>query len=122
MGGYLMEHESLLMMLTGPLSGLALAVTMLFGIGRMVSKYVPQLVDKHIRQIDEQIEASRKITERLDAMNERMNEQHIQTSEIIRNTASGLHKRLNPMENDLKEVRTFLKLDTQFKETHTTNH
>jgi len=116
-----MESESMMMLLTGPASALALAVTMLLGIGRMVSKYVPQLVDKHIKQIDEQIEASRKISERLDAMHERMNEQHVQTSETIRTVVSGVHKRLNPIENDIKEMKTFMKLEDQFKETHNTN-
>lgn len=121
MGGEIMEHDSMMMLLTGPASALALAVTMLIGIGRMVSKYVPQLVDKHIRQIDEQIEASRKISERLDQMNERMNEQHVQNSETIRSVISGVHKRLNPIENDIKEMKTFMKLDNQFRETHNTN-
>ena len=121
MGGQIMEHDSMMMLLTGPASALALAVTMLIGIGRMVSKYIPQLVDKHIRQIDEQIEASRKISERLDLMHERMNEQHVQNSETIRSVISGVHKRLNPIENDIKEMKTFMKLDNQFRETHNTN-
>ena len=107
-----MNEESLMMFLTGPFSGLALALVMLWGIGKMVAKYVPKIVDKHLQQIDEQIKANGKIVDRLDQMREAVNEQHAQQTEAMRLAVSGLHKRLNPMENDIKEVKTYLNLSS----------
>jgi len=107
-----MNEDSLMMFLTGPFSGLALALVMLWGIGKMVAKYVPKIVDKHLHQIDEQIKANSKIVDRLDQMREAVNEQHAQQTEAMRLAVSGLHKRLNPMENDIKEVKTFLNLSS----------
>jgi uncharacterized coiled-coil DUF342 family protein len=112
MEGDSMNEESLMMFLTGPFSGLALALVMLWGIGKMVAKYVPKIVDKHLNQIDEQIKANSKICDRLDQMREAVNEQHTQQTEAMRKAVSGLHSRLNPMENDIKEVKTFLQLSS----------
>ena len=105
-----MTEDNLIMLLTGPFSGLALALIMLWGIGKMVAKYVPKIVDKHLHQIDEQIKANKGICDRLDEMRENISEQHMQQTEATRKAISGLHGRLNPMENDIKEVKTFLKL------------
>lgn len=112
MEGASMNEESLMMLLTGPFSGLALALVMLWGIGKMVAKYVPKIVDKHLHQIDAQIEANGKIVDRLDQMREAVAEQHTQQTEAMRKAVAGLHGRLNPMENDIKEVKTYLQLSS----------
>lgn len=106
-----MEHDSLMMMLTGPVSALALAVAMLWGIGRLVSKYVPQLVDKHLAQIDEQIAANKQMVERLDQMRDLMSDHQTQQTEVTRGAVAGIHKRLNPIERDISDMKTYLKLD-----------
>ena len=106
-----MEDSSLYMMLTGPVSALALSVTMLLGIGRLVSKYAPKVVDKHLQQIDDQMKTNAAICDRLDELKDSISDQHAAQTEVTRKAIAGLHGRLNPMENDLKEVKTILRLD-----------
>lgn len=108
-----MPENELLMLLTGPVSALALAVTMLLGIGRLVSKYVPKVIEKHLNQIDEQMKTNGMIVDRLDQLKDSIADQHAVQTEATRKAIAGLHGRLNPMENDLKEVKTILRLETR---------
>jgi ribosomal protein S13 len=108
-----MPENELLMLLTGPVSALALAVTMLLGIGRLVSKYVPKVIEKHLNQIDEQMKTNGLIVDRLDQLKDSIADQHAVQTEATRKAIAGLHGRLNPMENDLKEVKTILRLETR---------
>lgn len=106
-----MNEDNILMLLTGPVSALALAISMLWGISKIIGKYLPKLVDKHLKQIDEQIESTKRIVDRLEHMRDDFSEYQTAQSEVTRNAVAGIHKRLNPIENDIKEVKTFLKLD-----------
>jgi len=108
-----MPENELLMLLTGPVSALALAVTMLFGIGRLVSKYVPKVIEKHLQQIDDQMKTNGLIVDRLDQLKDSIADQHAVQTEATRKAIAGIHVRLNPMENDLKEVKTFLRFETR---------
>jgi ribosomal protein S13 len=108
-----MPENELLMLLTGPVSALALAVTMLLGIGRLVSKYVPKVIDKHLKQIDDQMKTNGMIVDRLDQLKDSIADQHATQTEATRKAIAGIHGRLNPMENDLKEVKSFLRIETR---------
>jgi ribosomal protein S13 len=108
-----MPENDLLMLLTGPVSALGLALTMLWGIGRLVSKYAPKVIDKHLHQIDEQIKANGLIVDRLDQLKDAITDQHTVQTEATRKAISGLHGRLNPIENDIKDMKSYLRLETQ---------
>jgi ribosomal protein S13 len=86
---------------------------MLLGIGRLVSKYVPKVIEKHLNQIDEQMKTNGLIVDRLDQLKDSIADQHAVQTEATRKAIAGLHGRLNPMENDLKEVKTILRLETR---------
>lgn len=91
--------------MTGPVSALALAVAILWGLGKTMGKYVPQLVDKHLEQIDKQMEAQTQICNRLDDMKTILHQEHAEQTEVFRRAVAGLHGRLNPIENDVKEIK-----------------
>jgi len=103
-----MTNEMLLNLVTGPVSALALAVAILWGLSRFAAKYLPQVIDKHLKQIDDQMEAQVKICDRLDQMREQMSTQHSEQTEIVRKAISGLHGRLNPIENDVKDIKAVI--------------
>ncbi len=94
--------------LTGPVSALALAVTILWGLSKFASKYLPQIIDKHLKQIDDQMECQRQICNRLDQMGTSMVEQNASATEAMRKAISGVHGRLNPIENDVKEIKSIV--------------
>ena len=100
-----MSEDTIISILTGPVSGLGLCIIMILYVGRFAGKYVPQLVDRHLDQMSAQMDAQGKIISRLEEMQKLMADQHELQNETIRRAISGLHGRLNPMENDLKEVR-----------------
>ena len=108
-------QEMVMNFLTGPVSALSLAVAILWGLGKFAGKYLPQIVDKHLKQIDDQMEAQRKICERLDQMKDSISEQHTVQTEGFRKAISGVHGRLNPIENDVKEIKAMvaIKQETQ---------
>jgi len=91
--------------LTGPVSALALAVAILWGLGKFLGKYVPQIVDKHLEQIDKQMEAQVQICNRLDDMKTILHSEHAEQTEVFRRAVAGLHGRLNPIESDVKEIK-----------------
>lgn len=103
-------QEMFMNFLTGPVSALALAVAILWGLGKFAGKYLPQIVDKHLKQIDDQMEAQRKICERLDQMKDSIAEQHTVQTEGFRTAIRGLHGRLNPIESDVKEIKAMVGL------------
>ena len=80
--------------MTGPVSALALAVAILWGLGKTMGKYVPQLVDKHLEQIDKQMEAQTQICNRLDDMKTILHTEHAEQTEVFRRAVAGLHGRL----------------------------
>jgi hypothetical protein len=96
--------------LTGPVSALGLAVAILWGLSRFASKYLPQIIDKHLQQIDDQMECQRQICNRLDDMGTSMVEQTAQSTEAMRKAISGVHGRLNPIESDVKEIKSIVNL------------
>lgn len=101
-------QEMLMNFLTGPVSALALAVAILWGLGRFAGKYVPQIIEKYMKQIDEQVKAQKQICDRLDQMKDAVTEQHMTQTEAYRKAVSGLHGRLNPIENDVKEIKAIV--------------
>lgn len=101
-------QEMLMNFLTGPVSALALAVAILWGLGRFAGKYVPQIIEKYMKQIDDQVKAQKQICDRLDQMKDAVTEQHMAQTEVYRKAVSGLHGRLNPIENDVKEIKAIV--------------
>lgn len=92
-------------LLTGPLSALALAVIMIYTIGRWLAKFVPTVVAKYMEQTDKTIE-------QLDRLNGAIQEHTAQslarTDQIIekqRSTTAGIHSRLNNIEPQIIEIR-----------------
>ena len=98
-------QEMVMNFLTGPVSALSLAVAILWGLGKFAGKYIPQIVDKHLEQIDKQMEAQNQICNRLDDMKTVLIQEHADQTEVFRKAISGLHGRLNPIENDVKEIK-----------------
>lgn len=85
-------------LLTGPLSALALAIIMIYTIGRWLAKFVPTVVAKYMEQTDKTIEQLDKLNSSMQAHNEKMNEQTELIIEKVRSTSAGLHNRLNAIE------------------------
>ncbi len=101
-------QEMFMNFLTGPVSALALAVAILWGLGKFAGKYVPQIIEKYMKQIDEQVKAQKQICDRLDQMKDAVTEQHTAQTEAYRQAVRGLHGRLNPIENDVKEIKAIV--------------
>jgi len=98
--------DSILMVLTGPASALALAVSLLWGLARYAGKILPGIIDRHMSQIDA-------IIHRLESMEAASQENR----EIYRKMIAGVHSRLNPVENDIKEIKYYLKLEDNKQKT-----
>ena len=58
--------------LTGPASALVLAITLLSGLYRLAAKYLPALIDRHIKLIDDMQESQQKLNEKLDSVAHKM--------------------------------------------------
>ena len=99
--------------LTGPISALALAVAILWGLSRFAAKYLPQIIEKYFKQMDDQVEAQRQICQRLDEMKDSIGDQHTTQTEAMRKAVSGLHGRLNPIESDVKEIKAMMTLNRE---------
>lgn len=91
--------------LTGPASALVLAITLLSGLYRLAAKYLPALIDRHIRLIDDMQDSQRKISEKLDQVAVSVTKEHASQNEAMRKAISGVHGRLNPLQDDLKEIK-----------------
>lgn len=91
--------------LTGPASALVLAITLLSGLYRLAAKYLPALIDRHIRLIDDMQDSQRKISEKLDQVAVSVTQEHASQNEAMRKAISGVHGRLNPLQDDLKEIK-----------------
>jgi hypothetical protein len=91
--------------LTGPASALVLAVTLLSGLYRLAAKYLPALIDRHIKLIDDMQESQQKLNEKLDSVAVTVTQEHASQNEAMRKAISGVHSRLNPIQDDLKEVK-----------------
>jgi len=91
--------------LTGPASALVLAITLLSGLYRLAAKYLPALIDRHIRLIDDMQDSQRKISEKLDRDAVSVTQEHAAQNEVMRKAISGVHGRLNPLQDDLKEIK-----------------
>ena len=85
-------------LLTGPLSALALAIIMIYTIGRWLAKFVPTVVAKYMEQTDKTIEQLDKLNQSMQAHNAKVNDQTDQIIEKVRSTSAGLHARLNAIE------------------------
>ena len=85
-------------LLTGPLSALALAIIMIYTIGRWLAKFVPTVVAKYMEQTDKTIEQLDKLNQSMQAHNAKVNDQTDQIIEKVRSTSAGLHARLNTIE------------------------
>lgn len=99
--------DSILMVLTGPASALALAVSLLWGLARYAGKILPGVIDRHMSQVDAII-----------ARLEQMERDSQENREIYRKMISGIHARINPMENDVKEIKYYLKLEDNNQKTN----
>lgn len=91
--------------LTGPASALVLAITLLSGLYRLAAKYLPALIDRHIKLIDDMQESQKKINEKLDSVAITVTQEHVSQNEAMRKAISGVHSRLNPLQDDLKEIK-----------------
>ena len=91
--------------LTGPASALVLAVTLLIGLYRLAAKYLQALIDRHIKLIDDMQESQQKLNEELDTVAVTVTHEHASQNEAMRKAISGVHSRLNPIQDDLKEVK-----------------
>lgn len=91
--------------LTGPASALVLAITLLSGLYRLAAKYLPALIDRHIKLIDDMQESQKKLNEKLDNVSVTVTQEHASQNEAMRKAISGVHSRLNPIQDDLKEVK-----------------
>lgn len=91
--------------LTGPASALVLAVTLLSGLYRLAAKYLPALIDRHIKLIDDMQDSQQKLNEKLDSVSLTVTQEHASSNEAMRKAISGVHSRLNPIQDDLKEVK-----------------
>jgi hypothetical protein len=91
--------------LTGPASALVLAVTLLSGLYRLAAKYLPALIDRHIKLIDDMQVNQQKLNEKLDSVAVTVTQEHASQNEAMRKAISGVHSRLNPIQDDLKEVK-----------------
>ena len=91
--------------LTGPASALVLAITLLSGLYRLAAKYLPALIDRHIKLIDDMQESQKKLNEKLDSVAVTVTQEHASQNEAMRKAISGVHSRLNPIQDDLKEVK-----------------
>ena len=98
--------------LTGPASALVLAITLLSGLYRLAAKYLPALIDRHIKMIDDMQESQKKIAEKLDQVAVNVTQEHASQTEAMRKAVSGLHSRLNPIQDDLKELKIKAGLNT----------
>ena len=102
-------ESSYIQLLTGPLSALALAVILLYTVGKWAAKFVPTVVNKYMEQSDKTIEQLDKLNKTI--MEHRSEsairaEQHL---EATRKSIAGLHNRLNMIEPDIKEILTINK-------------
>jgi len=91
--------------LTGPASALVLAITLLMGLYRLAAKYLPALIDRHIKLIDDMQESQKKISEKLDQVAVAVTMEHASQNEAMRKAISGVHSRLNPIQDDIKEMK-----------------
>ena len=91
--------------LTGPASALVLAITLLTGLYRLAAKYLPALIDRHIKLIDDMQESQKKISEKLDQVAVAVTMEHASQNEAMRKAISGVHSRLNPIQDDIKEMK-----------------
>ena len=91
--------------LTGPASALVLAITLLSGLYRLAAKYLPALIDRHIKLIDDMQDCQKKINEKLDSVAVTVTQEHASQNEAMRKAISGVHSRLNPLQDDLKEIK-----------------
>lgn len=107
-----MSEGMIIDILTGPFSALMLAVILLYGLYKIAAKYIPRVVERHLKQIDEQMDSQRAITQRLEIMDSTFRELREDDRELMRGLASNLHKRLTPIETDIKAIRVF----TDFKQ------
>ncbi len=85
-------------LLTGPLSALALAIIMIYTIGRWLAKFVPTVVAKYMEQTDKTIEQLDKLNQSMQEHSDRCNQQTEAIVEKVRSTSAGLHARLNTIE------------------------
>lgn len=102
-------ESSYIQLLTGPLSALALAVILLYTVGKWAAKFVPTVVAKYMEQSDKTIE-------QLDKLNQNIMEHRSESAiraethlEATRKAIAGLHSRLNTIEPDIKEILTIKK-------------
>lgn len=98
--------------LTGPASALVLAITLLSGLYRLAAKYLPALIDRHIKLIDDMQESQKKINEKLDTVAVAVTQEHAAQNEAMRKAISGVHGRLNPIQDDVKEIKIKMGLST----------
>lgn len=107
-----MSESMLIEILTGPFSALVLAVILLYGLFKLAAKYIPKVVERHLKQIDEQMDSQRAITQRLESMESTFRDLREDDRELMRGLASNLHKRLTPIETDIKAIKAY----TDFKQ------
>jgi seryl-tRNA synthetase len=100
--------DSWLELAIGPASGLIIAISILIGLYKLAARYIPKLIDRHIAQIDEQMKSQQELTEQISNLSVTMTTEHASQTEAMRKSAAGLHQRLNPISDDLKDIKLAL--------------
>ena len=72
---------------------------------RRGAKYLPALIDRHIKLIDDMQESQKKLNEKLDQVAVTVTQEHASQNEAMRKAISGVHGRLNPLQDDIKEIK-----------------
>lgn len=94
----------------GPASGLFIALSILIGLYRLAAKYLPKVVEKHIANLDRQMETQREIGEHLQQLRTDITQEHAMQTEAFRKSLAGIHQRFNPVCDDLRDIRLKLNL------------
>jgi len=94
----------------GPASGLFIALSILIGLYRLAAKYLPRVVEKHIANLDLQMESQRELNRSMQEMRASVTQEHAMQTEAFRKSLAGVHQRFNPLQDDLRDIRLKLNL------------
>ncbi len=94
----------------GPASGLFIALSILIGLYRLAAKYLPKVVEKHLENLDRQMQTQKDLSQSMIDLRESMSKEHTSQTEAMRMSLSGIHQRFNPLQDDLRDIRMKLNL------------
>jgi len=95
---------------SGPASGLLIAFSIIIGLYRLAAKYLPKVIEKHLENLDRQMETQREIGENMQQLRTDITQEHAMQTEAFRKSLAGVHQRFNPLQDDLRDIRLKLNL------------